>query len=226
MARLAGRGSGACGATTAGALRGVGVNVCSAVRFLLRGSEVKGLTWLPTSLEHELRESTRSSVFSVIERDGDSRYYLAFSPHSGSLSDSWHLAHEGFDCPETTRGTLALVRKTTAYGATLDTTFFVKGPRGDFVQWGERSRKAYLGDSEEESSIIIGPDLGSEASGVMGLSFDELLRSEWVQDDSIVFKVCIQEIACDEIDHAELAEGARSGRPVAVAARWGCWDWV
>ena len=50
---------------------------------------------------------------------------------------------------------------------------------------------------DDRACFVGGPDgvvdLETESKGVFGLSFDELLGSEWVKDDSICFKVCIEE---------------------------------
>ena len=163
--------------------------------------EIKGLSWVPHTLEHEHRRCTHSEDFSIVPKDSDSRYVLAYSPRAKGIYASDVDAFEVHD--DTFNGTLALIRTYTAYGASLDVSFFVQGPTG-FVQWGERSRKAWVGG--DGRNIHLGPDLDSENKGVMGLSFEELLQSEWVRDDTIVFKVCIQEHALPTVDPHRLYE--------------------
>ena len=71
---------------------------------------------------------------------------------------------------------------------------------GLFVQWGEAGHGCY--DSEEEwREICFGPDVHWEshrpasltALGIFGLTHEELLKSDWVQDDALTVK-CVLEV--------------------------------
>ena len=68
---------------------------------------------------------------------------------------------------------------------------------GEFQPLGDTTRVAVPARGEA-SCFVGGPDLETESKGLFGLSFDELLGSEWVKDDSICFKVCIEEAAMKE----------------------------
>ena len=113
---------------------------------------------------------------------------------------------DGFEFIEPdTRGTLALVRKGGHYGANLDVSFLVRGADGEFVPLAPSRRFAIesVPFSKPPRCCVVGPDVeGGAASaakgstttkGLFGLSFEDLLGSEWVQDDTITFKVVVKE---------------------------------
>eukprot|EP00316_Scyphosphaera_apsteinii_P000229 CAMPEP_0119336428 /NCGR_PEP_ID=MMETSP1333-20130426/91794_1 /TAXON_ID=418940 /ORGANISM="Scyphosphaera apsteinii, Strain RCC1455" /LENGTH=518 /DNA_ID=CAMNT_0007347229 /DNA_START=49 /DNA_END=1605 /DNA_ORIENTATION=- len=167
--------------------------------------ELGGLSWLPHTLEQEERECTESVSFNVDEDDDDSHYILVFSPSAGSLV---HCDEDEYDeyvhFDEGTRGTLALIRKKAHFGTNLHVRFFVKSAEsGAFTQWGDTTRVAVpaIPRMENARCFVLGPDVSTENKGVLGLSFDELLRSQWVANDTITFKVAIQEIVMQ--DHPE-----------------------
>jgi len=155
--------------------------------------EIRGLSWLGRALTQEERNCTVSPVFEVDDKDADSRYRLVFSPRAVDLD---HQVDDDYECfNHEKRGTLALVRRCAHYGTNLDVRFFVRGASGEFVQWGETKRTAWVvNDGAEPTCFVTGPDLESETKGVFGLPFEELLTSEWVSGDAIVFRVAVHEI--------------------------------
>ena len=94
-------------------------------------------------------------------------------------------------------GTIALIRCADNYGTNLCYRFFVRDASGEFQPLGDTTRVAVPARGES-FCFVGGPDLETESKGLFGLSFDELLGSEWVKDDSICFKVCIEEAATKE----------------------------
>jgi len=100
------------------------------------------------------------------------------------------------------RGTLVLIRSESYYGTALDIRFSVQAKNGEFRQWGDATRVSVPAREEGDTECFLsGPDLAADVKGVFGLSFEALLRSEWVRGDAITFKVTIEEIAM--LEHPE-----------------------
>lgn len=166
--------------------------------------EVSGLSWLEQQLAQEGRECTSSDIFHVHPNDSDSKYVLVYSPRGASLlhadanvcdeSSDWDIYkfRDFLFFDENLRGTLALVRGADSFGTNLCYRFFVRDARGDFRPWGE-ARRVAVPARDHVACFVGGPDLETEAKGLFGLTFEELLGSEWVVDDSITFKVEIEE---------------------------------
>jgi len=60
---------------------------------------------------------------------------------------------------------------------------------GEYVQWGAQGHECMV--VEEMEDMIFGPDVTSTdrpATGIFGLRHEELLQSEWVQDDTLTVK--------------------------------------
>ena len=160
--------------------------------------QIKDLSWLPQALEHEERSCVSSEYFQVTKNDLDSTYCLAFSPHGGRL----HGDASDDDFSTKRKGTLALVRRDSAYGATVETSFFVKDSSGRFVQWGDTSRKV-VPSCDPAKGAFFGPDVGAP-TGLFGLGFDELLRSVYVADDMLEVKVVVKDIQCESTEAAHV----------------------
>ena len=69
---------------------------------------------------------------------------------------------------------------------------YVKRRGGDYVQWGE-TRDAV----NEAAESFYGPDVHSTGSppaavGIFGLTHEELLQSEWVEDDTLTAKFVLE----------------------------------
>jgi len=165
--------------------------------------EIKGLSWLPPALEQEKRSCTSSSPFEIDLEDSDSSYRLCYSPRAVDLLHDDEEEYQIFD--EDLRGTLVLIRKSAVYGTNIDVTFFVRDSEGEFVQWGDSIRKAWLApDDDDPRCLVIGPDLEEDTKGIFGLSFEDLCCSQWVHNDSIAFKVMIKEITMTSQGHFRL----------------------
>uniref|UniRef100_A0A7S3TPP1 BTB domain-containing protein n=1 Tax=Emiliania huxleyi TaxID=2903 RepID=A0A7S3TPP1_EMIHU len=158
--------------------------------------EVQGLSWLEQQLTQEGRECTNSNIFQVDPTDGYSTYMLVFSPRGGSLEHEADDDYQVFD--SIPRGTLALIRRADDYGTNLCYRFFVRDASLEFQPLGEATRVAVPAREGDEPACFVGGPLHSDSKGLFGLSFDELLGSEWVKDDSICFKVCIEEAVMKE----------------------------
>ena len=156
---------------------------------------VQGLSWLLQSLTQEQRNCVSSDVFKVDANDTESSYRLVFSPNAIDFIAEEEDDFQMFD--KSLQGSLALVRAASSCGTNIEVNFFVEG-RDGFVQWGESTRMAWPGPADEDEGLaclVLGPDLDAESSGVFGLSFQDLLRSQWVRNDEIKFKVQIKERA-------------------------------
>jgi len=157
--------------------------------------EIQGVSWLTHSLEQERRQCSSSEPFQVDPTDCTSKYVLVFSPNAESLDVcKTYASNDSFSAFDAcnTKGTLALIRKADHFGTNVDVRFFVQGAGRVFKQWGDR-RRVVVPARAQSQCFVIGPDLDSNTKGVFGLPFEALLRSEWVHDDAIAFKVVIEE---------------------------------
>ena len=145
---------------------------------------IKGMRWLQDALWAVGRDFAESPEFMV----GHGNFSLRYNPEAGCLFD-WQ------------RGSLAIFYHDEA-DLSLRHRIYIKARDGSFVQWGEGGHGRY--DSEvpyDWRGDCFGPDVHWEgyrpasltALGIFGLSHEELLRSEWVQDDELTVK-CVLEV--------------------------------
>eukprot|EP00931_Biecheleriopsis_adriatica_P119491 TRINITY_DN94714_c0_g1_i1.p1 TRINITY_DN94714_c0_g1~~TRINITY_DN94714_c0_g1_i1.p1 ORF type:complete len:524 (+),score=113.96 TRINITY_DN94714_c0_g1_i1:25-1572(+) len=68
---------------------------------------------------------------------------------------------------------------------------FIRRSDGSFLQWGSQGNVCLTGKEDSMAQNMFGPDVrrdGLPAVGVFGLSHEELLQSEWVQEDTLTVK--------------------------------------
>ena len=157
--------------------------------------EVRGLTWLPHALSQEGTTCTWSHEFFAT-----SGFRLVFSPGGGAL----HADPEGDDYLGDYvghTGTLALLRAAQYRGVCMEASFYIKRSDGEWIQWGSTKREAFcnIPDDMDPKCAVIAPDLdvSPDRKGLFGLSFDELLRSEYVTNDALEVKVVVKEIVTE-----------------------------
>jgi hypothetical protein len=143
---------------------------------------IKGMSWLRRTLDQTYISSAKSDVLSI----GSSAFVLEYSPERS-------LQNEREGLRESTKSSLCIVHVTEA-GLTFRHSFFIKRNDGEFVQWGETREEGHAHVDTEEWAFgpDTEPDDDSPAAGIFGLSHEELLRSEWVEDDALTVKVKLE----------------------------------
>ncbi|CAE7038236.1 hypothetical protein AK812_SmicGene10458 [Symbiodinium microadriaticum] len=140
------------------------------------------MSWLRTALRHERTSVANSTVFFV----GGFAFCFVYSPTGGPVMNSTDddkrrcgsLAIRAYDCAEP----MAL-----RYG------IYAKNSTGDFVQWGATQDEIH----PAHELRAYGPDVHPEGSppqaiGIFGLTHEQLLQSEWVQDDTLTLKLVLE----------------------------------
>ncbi|CAE7335927.1 BPM1 [Symbiodinium sp. KB8] len=131
---------------------------------------IEGFSWVPCSLEQdEAADCDRHWV----EADTDF--------HLGDETFSFRYSCENKPGGEY-RGPLAIMlcseeRIALRYG------IYVRGRNGEFVQWSQTRKVIHHGDVRR--SAAYGP---ADSRGIFGLSHEELLQSEWVENDTLTVK--------------------------------------
>ena len=153
------------------------------------------MSWLKNALQQSGDYKAQSGGFRV----GSHEFILVYQPQSGIP----------MGCPndqfaEAAKGSLVLRHDTTQSGITLRYSFCVK--RGDeWVQWGETANECHPDDNTQ--FWCFGPDVeehdGEAADGVFGLSHEELLSSEWVENDTLTVKVKLKVREAVDIEYFE-----------------------
>ncbi|CAE7227162.1 BPM3 [Symbiodinium sp. CCMP2592] len=138
---------------------------------------IEGFSWVPCALEQDsLRDgSTLHFVESSFEL-GNVRFDCRYSPWASYIGDQ-------------RKGSLAIALSTRYDECiALRCRISVKGRSGEFVQWGETQNVIHDGTWH-----ACGPDVHwaghpPASLGIFGLSHEELLRSDWVQNDTLTVK--------------------------------------
>ena len=147
---------------------------------LARGEYVWTLhqfSWLPTVLQQRELGYLESSHFQV----GKFTFEFVYNPHGGALTPSMTG-----QC-----GSLAIAPYESSEIA-LRWGIYIKKRGGDFVQWGKTCFEVHDG-----SETAYGPDV-HEASkapatvGIFGLTHEELLESQWVENDTLTVKFVLE----------------------------------
>ena len=141
------------------------------------------MSWLKNALKQSWSYRTESRTFAVGSHD----LVLVYQPQSER-----QMGESGDQFPNAAKGSLAL-RHDSERGITLRYSFYVK--RGDeWVQWGETADACH--PHQDASAWYFGPDVeesnGEAADGVFGHSHEELLDSEWVENDTLTVKVKLE----------------------------------
>lgn len=156
---------------------------CDAIEVGEQEWAIQGMSWLKTTLT-QLEDEVASSKFFAV---GAAKFKLSYAPTCVELG-----TRRQYD-PSYAKGSLVLQDLSPAFnGAAFRYTFFIRR-RHEWVQWGESE------DVVSNSNIhhwLFGPDVekfdGSPADGIFGLSHDELLGSEWIENDTLTVKVKLE----------------------------------
>ncbi|CAE7639783.1 BPM2 [Symbiodinium sp. CCMP2456] len=143
---------------------------------------IEGFSWVPCALEQnvlscEYEDPPCACAHSQFQL-GNQNIHFIYSPWADQLCQQHH-------------GSLAIVLNTQEYVA-LRYRIYVKARSGQFVQWGETRDVVHRGDCSAFGPDVHWPGHPPASLGIFGLSHEELLRSEWVQDDTLTVKFELQ----------------------------------
>ena len=143
---------------------------------------IEGFSWVPCALE-QCRAAYGSGAHFVHSHFelGRQTFLFCYSPWADRLCYQHH-------------GSLAIVLHTVECIA-LRYRIHVKAQSGEFVQWGDTSNVIHNGRSGRTCAYgrAYGPDVHwpgdpPASLGIFGLSHEELLESQWVQNDTLTLK--------------------------------------
>ncbi|CAE7843596.1 BPM2, partial [Symbiodinium necroappetens] len=136
---------------------------------------IEGFSWVPDALEqHDWPFDFTHSSFDL----GNRTFQVRYSPWAGYLCDR-------------RKGSLALALHRDEECIALRYRIYVKARSGAFVQWGEMQHVIHDGRRGRWSAYgpdVHWPDDPPASLGIFGLSHEELLQSEWIQDDTLTVK--------------------------------------
>ncbi|CAE7253597.1 BPM6 [Symbiodinium sp. CCMP2592] len=145
------------------------------------------MSWLQTALRHEGKKVAKSDIFSL----GEFVFSFVYSPSAGPVIMTTA-------CGERPCGSLAIVAYGCAEPIALRYSIYAKRSTGDFVQWGATQDEIHHSANEVKA---YGPDVHPEPHpegsppqeiGVFGLTHEQLLQSELVQDDTLRVKLVLE----------------------------------
>ena len=161
---------------------------------------ISGMSWLRSALRQAKEPYLQNSNKFVV---GGQEFALLYSPSAGRI---------GFDeDDDSAKGSLAIKSLNGSHGLTFRHSFYIKRG-GEYVQWGETGEECF---SDDTCDRVYGPDVEGMtmdineddpeqweqeedvAVGVFGLSHDELVASEWCENDELVIK-CVLEVRVAE----------------------------
>jgi len=144
---------------------------------------LQGMSWLPNALAENLEETVESDDIRI----GNSVFDLVYAPTRVCI-----------DYKKKQIGSLA-IRHREEGGIILRYKFYIKQVGGDFVQWGAEGDECH--PYWPAKGKAFGPDVQNSPVGsaeltrpfgVFGLTHEALVKSEWVEDDTLTVKVQIE----------------------------------
>jgi len=141
---------------------------------------LRGMSWL----ENALAENNEDAALSDDFRIGNGKFDLMYAPSHACINEDLRQL-----------GSL-VIRHREDCGIIFRYKFFIKRAGGDFVQWGEECNAC--APTWYDCDKMFGPDVrmqGEEPTrplGIFGLSHAELLKSEWVDNDTLTVKVQVE----------------------------------
>lgn len=144
---------------------------------------VQGMSWLENALMENGEETLWSNDFFV----GTAKFDLVYAPTQGCI-----------DFRDTQIGSLA-IRHQDQMGIIFRYKLFIKKAGGDFVQWGPEANECH--PDWEEMGKVFGPDVqkcpGEDSEpeqpiGIFGLTHEDLVKSEWVENDTLTVKAKVE----------------------------------
>ncbi|CAE7399626.1 BPM6 [Symbiodinium natans] len=150
--------------------------------------KLQQMSWLRTALRQDFLSGAFSEDFQV----GKYIFDFVYNPFGGRLASTQKL------------GSLA-IRTSSDEKFALRYSIHIKRRGGDFVQWGETQDALHNGSEKH-----YGPDVAdmadspaAEHCGIFGLTHDELLQSEWVENDTLTMKFLL-EVRCEGVHHYQV----------------------
>jgi len=144
---------------------------------------LQGMSWLENAMAEHGEELVCSDDFHV----GPSFFDLVYTPKRGPLEE---VNNKVFSLA---------IRHVQAVGIIFRYKIFILKAGGDFVQWGEERNECH--PTWFEHGKAFGPDLqespghGSQPAhplGIFGCTHEGLVKSEWVEKDTLTVKVQIE----------------------------------
>jgi hypothetical protein len=183
---------------------------------------IEGFSWLKTALK-QTQEEEDTGIYSEPLQLAGNEFRLVYSPghftHYRMQSNPYGNAGplkkfmSSLGLEQDTMGPLALRH-----------SFFIRRHDGEFVQWGDTQEECHR---QSCAGWVFGPDVKMyssphpemTAAGIFGLSHEELLRSEWVSNDTLTVRVRIQVRRTKDIESSK-----RTAPPAIVVppATLGC----
>ncbi|CAE7724576.1 BPM6 [Symbiodinium necroappetens] len=144
--------------------------------------ELQQMSWLDVTLQFRPEALRRISSHSF--EVGGCSFDFLYRPDRGGLLLTTNK-----------NGSLA-IRVDSEQDIAFRYSIYIKRRGGDFVQWGETTDARHHG-SDDPSFTVHGPDVHlrdspNAAVGIFGLTHSQLLRSEWVEDDTLTVKFVLE----------------------------------
>mmetsp|Transcript_105673 Transcript_105673/g.187913 ORF Transcript_105673/g.187913 Transcript_105673/m.187913 type:complete len:519 (+) Transcript_105673:119-1675(+) len=150
--------------------------------------KLEGMSWLRHALQWTDNTAYAISKSSIEVRS--EAFDLVYNPNGSEIDETGYSA------------SLAMRWLATSTGmASFKYRFFIQRNDGEFVQWGPQGE--YYDRSTTSQDIVFGPDVQEgygPTSGVFGLSHEELLKSEWIHNDTFRVKL---ELELRHANHSE-----------------------
>ena len=130
-----------------------------------------------------LKQAGLFCVVSKLFKVGGYEFQFVYQPDGGTVN-----------CTLSQHGSLAII----FWGSdpiVLRYRVYVKAPNGEYVQWGETCEE--LHDTDDGPPTAYGPDVHEAGrphvpTGIFGLSHQELLNSQWVENDTLTVKFVLE----------------------------------
>eukprot|EP00931_Biecheleriopsis_adriatica_P063334 TRINITY_DN38329_c0_g1_i1.p1 TRINITY_DN38329_c0_g1~~TRINITY_DN38329_c0_g1_i1.p1 ORF type:complete len:606 (+),score=105.33 TRINITY_DN38329_c0_g1_i1:220-2037(+) len=176
--------------------------------------KIEGMAWLKSALQQSYASYAESKALWLgpMENHPDnSCFTIRYNPFpvESRVVMNEVRGYRTFDQDENQQvGSLVIYH---AYGpdVVLRHSFYIQQAGGGFVQWGDTGSEfadphgqVYGPDVQRMHETLWG-DAPLQPIGIFGLTLEELLQSEWVQDDTLTIKVVIEvrtELACGPYD--------------------------
>ena len=148
--------------------------------------KLQGMSWLKMALAENGEDMVFSDQFDV----GRSTYEILYAP----------IPKTPIDLEETQLGSLAIIH-CDATGVIFRYRIYIKHTGGEFVMWGDEGNECFPDWNTEYKAF--GPDVQpvpedggrlTKPIGIFGLSHEQLLKSKWIEDDTLTVKVQIEEM--------------------------------
>jgi hypothetical protein len=154
--------------------------------------KIEGISWLESTLKQNTKTMTTSTPFRVGKKE---LFQLNFRPDGGKVTAFTMLPFSHDRC-----ATLSLNYLGVGKDITMRYRFFIQKQGQEFVPWGDGVEVCEQSAEHETLGLhgkVFGPDAVSIDSdetpkGIFGMTHEELLKSEYVHDDTLTAKIEIE----------------------------------